>query len=223
MLKKKTLVGALKLFIVVAVAGTTFSLAYYAPAIPPILKPLVPIHYRWTTEEIVRQIQEQEVDRDFLAYFERDPERRVPNEPRIIVAPADGQVKVIREMQGRKRIVIYMSVWDVHIQRVPLEGPVVDVAASHHENQEEFKCDRCPQNVTQLATGIGTVTVKQVTSGLATRVQTFLKKGQTVRTGERLGFIFLGSHTVVDLPAAASLKVRVGDRVFGGETIIARY
>ncbi len=220
---KKPAVNALKIILISAVSVVTFSFVYYAPTVPPFLKPIVPIKYRWTNEEIVRQITENKVDKDFLAYFERDPERTVPKDRGIIVAPADGVVKAVRDVKSGKRIVIYMSVWDVHIQRVPLGGKVVDVVASRHEDQEDFKCSGCAQNVTLLDTEIGTVTVKQVTSGLATKVVTYLKNGQTAEIGQRLGFIFLGSHTVIDLPAKAQVSVRVGDKVVAAETIIARY
>jgi len=222
-MKKKFMVNALKIIVISFVSITTFSITYYAPRVPPFLKSIVPIRYRWTNEEIVRQLNEKRIDRDFLAYFERDPERTVPKEPHIIVAPADGVVKVVRDVKEGKRVVIYMSVWDVHIQRVPLGGTIVNIVASRHEDQEDFKCRGCPQNVTEFDTEIGVITVKQVTSGLATKVETYLKTGHTVQTGERLGFIFLGSHTVVDLPATARVTVRVGDRVYAGETIIARY
>ena len=199
------------------------SILYYAPGIPPFLKPLMPLKYRWTNDEIVEQIKEKKVNKDFLAHFERDPERTVPREARIIVAPADGRVKVIRDVSDGNRIVIYMSVWDVHIQRVPLGGTVVDVVSSGHKDQEDFKCGDCPQNITRIDTEAGRITVKQVTSGLATKVQTYLTKGQGVEIGERLGYIFLGSHTVIDLPKAVGIQVKVGDRVVAGETIIAKY
>jgi phosphatidylserine decarboxylase len=212
-----------KLTVVAAVAAVSFSIVYYAPAKPPFLKPLVPVRHRWTNDEIVRQIQEKKVDKDFLAHFERDPERIVPQESRIIVAPADGLVKVVRDVEDGKRIVIFMSFWDVHVQRVPLSGKVVDVTASRHEEQEDFKCGGCPQSVTRLETEVGAVTVKQVGNELCTKVQTYPGKGQTVRIGERLGYIFLGSHTIIDMPSTVGTEVKVGDRVLAGETIIARY
>jgi phosphatidylserine decarboxylase len=221
--KQKYFNGVLKLILVVSVSMVSFSVIYYAPAIPPFMKPVVPLRHRWTNDEIVRQIQEKKVDKDFLASFERDPERKVPEENRIIVAPADGRVKVMRDVEGGKRIVIFLSFWDVHVQRVPLGGKVVDVTASRQEGQEDFKCRGCPQSVTLLDTEVGAVTVKQVGNELCTKVQTYPGKGQTVQTGERLGYIFLGSHTIIDMPTAVRTEVKVGDRVLAGETIIARY
>jgi phosphatidylserine decarboxylase len=222
-MKKKFVVNAIKLFILIIVSITTFSLAHYAPAVPPFFKPIVPIKYRWTDKEIVRQIEENRVDKKFLEYFERDPERNIPNEPHIIVSPADGAVKRIRDIENGKRVVIYMSVWDVHIQRVPLSGEILGVQSSFHLDEDDFRCMRCPQNVTRINTEVGMITVKQVTSGLAKRVKTYLNPGQKVETGERLGFIFLGSHTVIDLPPVVNPTVKVGDKVFAGESIIARY
>lgn len=222
-MKMKPVVNALKIFVISIVSVITFSLAHYAPSVPPFFKPIVPIKYRWTNEEIIQQINEKRVDKDFLEYFERDPERNIPDEKNIIVSPADGTVKRVRDIEGGKRIVIYMSLWDVHIQRVPLSGEILDVTASHHQDEDDFKCKNCPQNVTRLDTEIGVITVKQVTSGLAKKVETYLKNGQNVKKGERLGFVFLGSHTVIDLPSVANVAVKVDDKVFGGETIIARY
>lgn len=220
---KKSVSSAIKIAFAAILTATILSLFYYAPGIPPFLKPLVPLKYRWTNDEIVEQIKGKTVDKDFLAHFERDPERTVPRESRIIVAPADGRVKVVRDISDGKRIVIYMSVWDVHIQRVPLHGKVVDVVSSGHKDQEDFKCGDCPQNITRIDTEAGMITVKQVTSGLATKVQTYLTTNQNVEIGERLGYIFLGSHTVIDLPKTVGITVKVGDRAVAGETIIAKY
>jgi phosphatidylserine decarboxylase len=222
-MKKNPVVNALKILVISIVAVMTFSLVHYAPRVPTFLKPIVPIKYRWTNEEIVQQINENRVDKDFLTYFERNPERNIPDEHNIIVSPADGTVKRVKDIEGGKRIVIYMSVWDVHIQRVPLSGEILDVTSSHHQDEDDFKCKNCPQNVTRLDTEIGVITVKQVTSGLAKKVETYVKNGQKVKKGERLGFVFLGSHTVIDLPSVANVTVKVNDKAVGGETIIARY
>lgn len=95
-MKLRIIVIAVKLLIICFAVILSFSLVYYAPRIPPILKPLVPPAVRWTEKEIVEQIKTNRVDKDYLAYFSRDPERFIPQEKNILVAPADGTVKAIK-------------------------------------------------------------------------------------------------------------------------------
>jgi phosphatidylserine decarboxylase len=215
--------NVIKVCALIFVSIITLSFVYYAPSLSPFIKPILPIQYRWTEEEIKQQIAENRIDKSFLRYFERDPERKIPDEKKIIVAAADGVVKRIRNIEAGKRIVIYMSFWDVHIQRVPLSGKTIDVERSYHMDEADFKCEQCAQSVTRIQTEIGLITVKQVTSAFAKQINTYLRPNQTVATGERLGFIFTGSHTVVEFPDRVNLTVKEGDRVIAGETIIARY
>lgn len=212
-----------KIIIVCLAILISFSFVYYAPTIPSILKPLFPSSVRWTEAEIVDQMKTKKYDRDFLVFFYRDPERSMPDEKNIIVAPADGTVKVIKNLNGRSKIVIYLSWWDVHVQRVPLAGTINGVVDSVHEDQEDFKCSNCYQKVTTIETEVGTITVKQVTSFYANRIKLFVKEGEKVKIGDRLGSILLGSHVVIEFPDNVRITIQKGDQVYGGETIIARY
>ena len=169
------------------------------------------------------QIKSKNVDKDFVAYFNRDPERRIPREKNIIVSPADGVIKVIENLGNKNRVVIYMSFWDVHIQRVPISGVVKDVVDSRHEDEDDFKCEGCYKKIVSMDTEIGEVVVKQVTSSFAPRIKTFLTKSQEVKIGDKLGSILLGSHVVIEFKEDVKICVAEGDKVYAGESIIARY
>lgn len=98
----------------------------------------------------------------------------------------------------------------------------MDIVDSCHEDQEDFKCDNCYQKVTTIQTEIGMITVKQVTSSFAQRIRLYVKKGDKVKIGNKLGAILLGSHVVMELPPNIKFSVKKGEQVYGGETIIAR-
>jgi phosphatidylserine decarboxylase len=223
MKKDRMIVVVGKLIIICGALIGSLSMVYYAPGIPPFLKPLLPMKFRWTSEEIMEQINKSKIDKDFLAFFKRDPDRSAPKEKNIVVAPADGTVKVVREVDGNRRVVIYMSLWDVHIQRVPLSGIITEISDSTHQDEDDFKCRGCPQRITKIDTRIGVITVKQVSSGLAKTIVNYLKEGDNVAIGDRLGAILLGSHTVIELPENTRITAKKGDKVYGAETIIARY
>lgn len=210
------------IFVLVFISGWIV-LYKKAPRIPSVLKPLFPPEARWKTGEIIDQIKSKNIDKDFFVYFNRDPERQIPKGKNIIVAPADGTIKVIKNLGGKNRIVIYMSFWDVHIQRVPISGIVTDIIDSEHQDQDDFKCENCYQEITKMETEIGEVEIKQVTSFFAPRIKTFLTKGQEVKIGDKLGSILLGSHVVIEFREDIKICVAKGDKVYGGESIIARY
>jgi len=220
---KKQRVFVMKLAAISIAAIFTASLAYYAPRVPPFLKLFFPAEMRWSEAEIIEQVRTKTVDKGYLAYYNRDPERTAPHEKNILVAPADGTVKVIRSVNGRQRIVIYLSFWDIHVQRVPLSGTVTAVVDSMHKDQDDFKCENCYQKITEIDTEMGPITVKQVTSAFSSRIRSFLKEGQKVAIAERLGSILLGSHVVLETPPTLKVCVKKGDKVYGGETIIGRY
>ncbi len=220
---RKGIVLGLKLVIVALASVASLAVVYYAPRVPPFLKPLLPPEKRWTAEEIAEQIEKKAIDKDYIAFFNRDPERSAPREKNILVAPADGTVKVIRTVGGRHRVVIYLSFWDIHVQRVPLSGTVISIVDSRHKDQEDFSCDNCYQKITEMDTGLGVVTVKQVTSSFSSRIRSYLREGQKVAIAERLGSILLGSHVILETPPTLRICVKKGDKVYGGETIIGRY
>jgi phosphatidylserine decarboxylase len=170
----------------------------------------------------------------FFAYFFRDPERSVPQEPGLIVSPADGKVVVLDEVQegkflGRpmRRVGIFMNVFDVHVNRSPVAGTVV--SSTHQPGG--FKAAQRPeasqaneQQVTLLdGEGDQRLLVVQIAGLLARRIISYIKSGQELARGERLGLICFGSRVDVYLPLGAEVQVKVGDRVQAGSSILARW
>jgi phosphatidylserine decarboxylase len=164
----------------------------------------------------------------FFLWFFRDPERPIPAEPGLIVSPADGLVTeavTISTPDGpRKRISIFLSVFDVHVNRAPIAGELRDV--SYHKGQymnamNPACAERNERNVvTMRGEGIE-VTFKQIASLLARRIVFPLKAGDRVERGQRVGLIKFGSRTDVIMPAEAEFQVKVGQRVKGGASVIA--
>ena len=164
----------------------------------------------------------------FFLWFFRDPERAIPTEPGLIVSPADGLVTetvTISTPDGpRKRISIFLSVFDVHVNRAPIAGELRDV--QYHKGQymnamNPACAERNERNVvTMWGEGIE-VTFKQIAGLLARRIVFPLKEGDRVARGQRVGLIKFGSRTDVVMPAEAEFHVKVGQRVKGGMSVIA--
>jgi len=164
----------------------------------------------------------------FFLWFFRDPERRIPAIQGAIVSPADGKVTSISEIQEngerRTRISIFLNVFDVHVNRSPVSGVIEDIryqkgkfgnamgAASAEENE---------QNIVTVRADAGRVVFKQIAGLLARRIVFTKKVGDVVERGERVGLIKFGSRTDVIFPATVEMKVRVGDHVKGGSTVLA--
>ena len=168
----------------------------------------------------------------FSLYFFRDPERRPPSDEALAVSPADGVVVEVKEtgedelIKDRvKRIAIFLSVFDVHVNRAPITGEI-----THSESMTgRFLDARNPSSSavnarrTWAIRGKGmTVVVRQITGAIARRICAWKQVGDLVHRGERFGMIRFGSRTEVDLPVASEILVKPGDRVRGGETAIAR-
>ncbi len=164
----------------------------------------------------------------FFLWFFRDPERQIPALAGAIVSPADGKVTDISpvEIDGerRTRISIFLSVFNVHVNRSPAAGTITNVryqkgkfgnamgAVSAEDNE---------QNIVTMATEYGTIVFKQIAGLLARRIVFTRKVGDTLACGERVGLIKFGSRTDVIFTADAQMKVRVGDHVKGGATVLA--
>jgi phosphatidylserine decarboxylase len=166
-----------------------------------------------------------------LAFF-RDPERAVPPEPAAVVAAADGVVADIVEIdepevvkQRMKRVGIFLSVFDVHTNRAPIEGRVI--YREHHEglcvDARRADCSEKNEAMTwAFQNGRVTLVVRQLTGAIARRIVGWSRVGDELKKGERFGMIRFGSRTEVYLPLNATIVVQVGDRVAGGSTVIAR-
>ena len=166
----------------------------------------------------------------FVLYFFRDPQRTPPSDPAAVVSPADGRVvEVVEESwQGRagKRISIFLSVWDVHVNRAPVAGNITAVdyrpgrfyAALRSRASSENE-----QNVISISTPRGEMMFKQIAGWIARRVLCWKQVGETVTLGERIGMIRFGSRSDVWLPMEAEVLVKRGDHVAGGTSILARW
>jgi phosphatidylserine decarboxylase len=167
----------------------------------------------------------------FTAWFFRNPARVVPQGPGLVVAPADGTVIAIEEefeprfIKDRGvRLSIFLNVFDVHVNRIPCEGVVEDIqyqpGAFLVANKPEATLKN-EQNALFLRTAQGAkVLCVQVAGLIARRIVCWLSPGDRVMRGERFGLIRFGSRTDTFLPLGTDLRVAVGDRVKGGETIV---
>lgn len=167
-----------------------------------------------------------------VAFF-RDPVREGERGPDVAIAPADGKVVDVREVDepafvgGRAlRICIFMNVFDVHVNRYPLDGTVAyrhyNPGKFLHAADEKASLDN-EQSSVGLATAHGKVLVRQIAGLVARRIVTDHSIGTAVRQGERLGLIRFGSRVDLYLPVGARAAVAVGDRTTAGVTVVARW
>ncbi|HME70142.1 MAG TPA: phosphatidylserine decarboxylase [Myxococcota bacterium] len=166
----------------------------------------------------------------FILAFFRNPERLIPGDERTVVSPADGRVIAVGEVEDgngskRLRIGVFLSVFNVHVNRAPLAGRVVEIVRSGSQYLAAFNPDAERLNVScsmTLETASGQrVRIVQITGLIARRIVCHPRVGEWLRRGDRYGLIRFGSRTDVLLPAAARPRVRVGDRVRGGSSIVA--
>ncbi|MDG4806167.1 phosphatidylserine decarboxylase [Micromonospora sp. WMMD1120] len=168
-----------------------------------------------------------------VAAFFRDPERDVPEDPSAVVASADGQVLSVQRLHDERfgdgewlRVAVFLSVLDVHVNRAPVAGKVVDyfVADGGFVNAMKPDAEHNVAAYTVLDTARGTVVVAQRTGLIARRIVQRAPIGALLAKGERFGLIRFGSRTDVYLPAeSADPLVGPGDKVVGGSTVIARW
>jgi phosphatidylserine decarboxylase len=155
-----------------------------------------------------------------VVYFHRDPARVVP--PQGVVAPADGKVTVVREEEEGLRLGIYMSGWDVHINRAPMDGTVENVEHVPGANKLAFTKDA--EENERLRFEFEDYTLEQIAGTFARRTYSYVDPGQEVARGQRIGHISFGSRFDMVFPPAydpEDLTVDVGHRLYGGETVIA--
>ena len=167
-----------------------------------------------------------------VATFFRDPERDVPTDPDAVVAAADGKVLSVERLTDDRlggeflRIAVFLSVLDVHVNRMPVAGRVADyfVIDGGYANAMTAAAEHNVAAYTVLDTDHGRVVVAQRTGLIARRIVQRTPVGTLVARGERMGLIRFGSRTDVYLPADAAVpEVTVGERVIGGASIIARW
>jgi len=164
----------------------------------------------------------------FFLWFFRDPEREIPQEPGAIVSPGDGKVTdasiVTVNGEKRTRISIFLSVFDVHVNRSPIAGIVRDVRyqrGKYLNAMNQASAEQNEQNIVRVE-GEGQVVIfKQIAGLLARRIVFYPKVGDRLERGQRVGLIKFGSRVDILFDAAAALQVKVGDRVRGGASILA--
>lgn len=167
----------------------------------------------------------------WVAYFFRDPERAGERGSRIIVAPADGRLIMMTEIdepsfiEGRAmRMSIFMNVFNVHVNRYPIDGTIRYV----HYNKGKFlnaSVEKSSLENEQMSIGIeagsSRVLVRQIAGLIARRIVTYSRVGETVRQGDRMGMIRFGSRVDVFVPPSAHLRAKVGDLTTAGVTVLA--
>ena len=165
----------------------------------------------------------------FVTCFFRDPERHIPNEPNVIVSPADGKItEIITEKEpinGElcKRVTIFLSVFNVHVNRVPIAGTIEEIRYNPGKFLAAFNPKASmdnEQNIILINNGKTHVFVKQIAGLIARRIVCWPKKGDYYESGQRYGLIRFGSRVDILLPETAKLSVACGDRVSGGKSII---
>jgi phosphatidylserine decarboxylase len=164
----------------------------------------------------------------FFLWFFRDPQRTIPTGPGLIVSPGDGLVTEtasINTPEGpRQRISIFLSVFNVHVNRSPIGGVLASMRyqkGQYLNAMNPASADRNEQNIATVRGEGIEVTFKQIAGLLARRIVFNLKEGDTLARGQRVGLIKFGSRVTVLLPAEAILCVKVGQRVQGGSSVLA--
>lgn len=166
----------------------------------------------------------------FMAYFFRDPRRVPPSDPSLVVAPADGRVTRVAsttlvDNAPATLVSIFLSPFDVHINRSPIAGRVLDINYSRGKflmatNEKASSVNE--QNALVIQGDKATVICKQIAGILARRIVCWTRKGDNLALGERFGMIKFSSRTDVILPANVTVTVKEGSRVCGGVTIIGQ-
>ena len=165
----------------------------------------------------------------FTFYFFRDPERVVPLGDDILVSPADGLITNISEYkEGKKsytKVSIFLSVFNVHIQRLPLSGQItkIDYIEGKFINATLDKASVENERLRlTLKSGSNVIYITQIAGLIARRIICYLKTNERVNQGERYGIIKFGSRVDIEFPNSYNLMVSIGQQCIGGETIIAR-
>ncbi|MGQ9570638.1 MAG: phosphatidylserine decarboxylase family protein [Thermodesulfovibrionales bacterium] len=168
----------------------------------------------------------------FMCVFFRDPDRKIPLNEGIFVSPADGKVILVKDAYEKeylgtetKEISIFMSIFDIHINRSPCDGKVILVKHSSgkffvaHKDIASFENEN---TVVVIEGEYGRILVKQVAGFIARRIVCRLKIGDQLKKGEKYGMIKFGSRLDIYLPKDTKINVKVGDKVRAGETILGK-
>jgi len=161
----------------------------------------------------------------FMAYFFRDPQRTVPNEADAVISAADGRVTRVEDRENGKFVSVFLSPLDVHINRAPISGKIVKVDYIKGKKNPATSDEASLINERNALTIEGekmTVIVTQIAGIVARRIVCWSKLGDKLAVGDKFGLIKFSSRTDLLMPKNVEVLVKVGDRVVGGETVIAR-
>jgi phosphatidylserine decarboxylase len=166
----------------------------------------------------------------FMAFFFRDPDRQSPAEDTVIVSPADGRVVVVapavpESNDSPTQVSVFLSPLDVHVNRAPISGEVVDVVykrGAYHIASRAIASVENEQNVVTIRGRCATVVFRQIAGVLARRLVLRLKRGDHVQLGDRIGLMKFGSRMDVLVPHGVEVLVHPGRRVVAGVTVIGR-
>jgi phosphatidylserine decarboxylase len=170
----------------------------------------------------------------FFSYFFRDPNRVIPPEPEAIVSPADGKVVRVEEVREdrffkgpARRVAIFMNLFDVHVNRVPVAGTVAALTHQSGQFKAAFRPEAGTINEQQAMLLEGEAghraLVVQIAGLLARRIVSYVTTGDRLAKGDRFGMICFGSRVDLYLPVQVDLQVKVGDRVKAGSSIIGKW
>jgi phosphatidylserine decarboxylase len=169
----------------------------------------------------------------FAAYFFRDPRRVITTDRCAIVSPADGTIVGVEDLTATshfdgpcKRISIFLSVFNVHINRSPFEGQVESITYKPGQFLNAMGANTSElneANTVRMTTGYGPLTVRQISGLIARRIICKVREGEGLAKGEIFGMIKFGSRTELYLPTNAEICVKMKDKVKGGATIVARF
>ena len=164
----------------------------------------------------------------FFLWFFRDPERAIPQDPGAVVSPGDGKVTDVSTVTvgnaPQTRLSIFLSVFDVHVNRSPIAGVIRDVRYQHGQFLNAMNTVSAEKNEQNIVTVEGEghkVVFKQIAGLLARRIVFYPKVGDRLERGQRVGLIKFGSRVDVLLDPSVRVNVKIGDRVKGGATILA--
>jgi phosphatidylserine decarboxylase len=164
----------------------------------------------------------------FFLWFFRDPKRKIPQGPGMVVSPADGKVteiaSIVTPAGPQTRISVFLNVFNVHVNRSPIEGILSEVTYKKGEYLNAMNpasAERNEQNLVVVEGDNATVSFKQIAGLLARRIVFNYQPGDRVARGQRVGLIKFGSRVDIVLPASAQVRVRLGDKVKGGSSILA--
>ncbi len=167
----------------------------------------------------------------FISSFFRDPRRKVPPGSGVVVSPADGKIVAIKDTfendflhQPVKQISIFLSIFNVHVNRVPISGKVESVKyhpGKFHIAALEKASLENENSAMVVSNGKTKILVKQIAGIIARRIACYVKTGDNVKIGERCGLIYFGSRVDIFLPKNSEIKVKLGDRVKGAINIVA--